>query len=109
MKVQCAECGASFHRERDQSWKRLCLDCWRSKQASKPSDDLARELEQWKTRAHLAELRLSLGTGQCAHGAAQFDRDELKALRRLVHPDRHGGSDTANRLTAKLNAMLSGN
>lgn len=77
-------------------------------QKSQPNDDLARELAEWKTRAHLAELRLQLGTGQGAQ-SAQFSMDELRSLRRLCHPDRHGGSDAANRLTQKLNAMLSGN
>ena len=25
----CSCCGYGFHRRRGESWKRLCLDCWR--------------------------------------------------------------------------------
>jgi hypothetical protein len=102
MKATCIDCGGRFYRERGQTWKKRCMSCWMATQASRPaaSDDLADELESWKTRAHLAEMRLSLG--------AQFDMDELKALRRLCHPDKHGGSDTATRLSQRINAMIRG-
>lgn len=40
-------------------------------------------------------------------GSSQFTEDELKALRRLCHPDRHGSSKSSNELSAKINNLLS--
>lgn len=37
---------------------------------------------------------------------SQFTVEELKALRRLVHPDKHNGSKSSNDLTTKLNQLL---
>lgn len=36
----------------------------------------------------------------------QFTNEELKVLRRLVHPDKHGNSVSANNLTAKINQLV---
>lgn len=36
----------------------------------------------------------------------QFTQDELKSLRRMIHPDRNGGSQTATQLTQKLNQLI---
>lgn len=36
----------------------------------------------------------------------QFTPDELRTLRRLCHPDRHGNSSQATAITQKLNQML---
>lgn len=35
----------------------------------------------------------------------QFSQDEIRSLIRLCHPDRHGGSDAATKLTQKLLGM----
>ncbi|MFM8443958.1 MAG: hypothetical protein ACKN9W_11550 [Methylococcus sp.] len=94
MKVACIDCGAKFYRDRGQTWKKRCMSCWIKLQPDTPS-----EVEHWKARAHLAEARLAL----CSE---QFTPDELKALRRLVHPDKHQGSEAANRITQKINALL---
>lgn len=36
----------------------------------------------------------------------QFTSDELRAIRRLCHPDRHGNSEAATKITQKLNGMV---
>lgn len=38
---------------------------------------------------------------------AQFSKDELKALRVLAHPDKHGSSKVASEITKKINVMIS--
>lgn len=38
-------------------------------------------------------------------GGSQFSQDEIKALIRLCHPDKHNGSEAATRLTGKLLEM----
>lgn len=35
----------------------------------------------------------------------QFTAEELRELVQLCHPDKHGGKESANRLTVKLNAL----
>lgn len=35
----------------------------------------------------------------------QFTAEELRELVQLCHPDKHGGKESANRLTTKLNAL----
>lgn len=35
-----------------------------------------------------------------------FTQEELRAMRRMMHPDRNGGSETATRITQKLNGMI---
>jgi hypothetical protein len=37
----------------------------------------------------------------------QFSKEELRQLISLCHPDKHGGSERASYLTAKLNALRS--
>jgi len=104
MRTHCIECGAAFQRERNEKWKKLCLDCWRASKKPKTDElaNLVREVEAWRSRAHFAELRLTLATKQ----AEQFDTDELKTLRRLVHPDRHGNSEAATRISQKINSLI---
>jgi len=73
----CCDCGALFSREAHEQWKRRCLRCWiASKTTTKraPVDD--------PLRAELAA--------------------NLPALLQLVHPDKHGNSPAANRVTVWL-------
>jgi hypothetical protein len=39
---------------------------------------------------------------------SQFTADELNTLINLCHPDKHGGKESANRITAKLIQMRKG-
>lgn len=38
-------------------------------------------------------------------GPSQFTDDELRSLLQLVHPDKHGGKQSAIELTQKINAL----
>lgn len=38
--------------------------------------------------------------------SSQFTKQELKDLRSLIHPDKHGNSERATRLTQKVNSLL---
>lgn len=35
----------------------------------------------------------------------QFTDDDLRSLLQLVHPDKHGGKESAHRLTQKINGL----
>jgi hypothetical protein len=43
--------------------------------------------------------------GIASSSSNQFTTDEIKTLIRLCHPDKHNGSDSANRITTKLLKM----
>lgn len=78
--VKCQRCKSEFYRAADQTWKRLCLDCWR------------------KTRDEPLDYR-------CKRKSATvpgLDALMLRRLLQLCHPDRHGGSEAATTATQFL-------
>jgi len=98
-RVACSSCGSSFWRTPSESWKRLCLDCWKAGRKTDQPDRLAEvTAERDALRRELARLRL-------APPAAGIPPDMLARLIRLCHPDRHQGSEAANVATAWLLAQ----
>jgi predicted nucleic acid-binding Zn-ribbon protein len=115
----CCDCGNHFERNADEHWRRRCIPCYRkSKRAesvSKPADSY------WSDRAAAAESKAAvlqrqleqqaltirqLAALQAARPASSLDRElaeNWRSLIQLVHPDRHGGSQGATRLTQWLN------
>lgn len=111
MRAKCQKCGVGFEREPGETWKRLCLDCWKDSKAKQESAEylLRAQLYAVQERLHQAEVRArQLELQQQAAVGSQFNVEELKTLRRLVHPDRHGGSEASTRLSQRINQMLSG-
>lgn len=121
----CSNCGAPFAFADGEQWKTLCLPCWKQSRAANPVHasgnrdsgfderilasnrkilDLtlrlaAAERELQRYRAHVCPARpLS--------ASPLLERDNLMALRRLCHPDRHAGSEAATRLTQMVNQEL---
>lgn len=94
MIAECIDCGAEFHREPDEPWKTRCLPCWREN----------REPDVSRLKAEIAFLRSEID--RLRERQAQFTADELKRIRRLCHPDRHGGSLAANEISQRVNAEL---
>jgi hypothetical protein len=41
------------------------------------------------------------------HSGSQFTDNELKSLLQLVHPDKHGGKESAKVITQKINQLRS--
>ena len=99
----CSNCGSSFIRKSDESWKTLCYACWkRSKQSSSPS--LGETPAQLRHELHIAleeaaRLRRMLIK---AERKDSIPPDVLKKLLHLAHPDKHGGSKIANEATQWL-------
>ena len=111
--THCEKCTAGFWREPEQTWKRLCLDCWKaSKQQTAYTfsgnrdtaieERLRRELDGWRLRAQKAEN--SLASHTCPPAA--LDLETLKRIRMLCHPDRHGNSQAANEVSQRINQMI---
>jgi hypothetical protein len=118
--VRCKDCGLHFERAADEAWKVRCIPCFKkSKRAeSLPADSY------WPDRATAAESLAATLQSKVAHleitvsnligqslrqpPPSRIDRElaeHWRALVQLVHPDKHGGSPGATRLTQWLNEI----
>jgi hypothetical protein len=116
--VRCKDCGLHFERAADEAWKVRCIPCFKkSKRAELLSADsywidratAAESLAETLQRkvAHL-EITVSNLVGQSLRQPPPSRLDLVlaehwRALVQLVHPDKHGGSQGATRLTQWLN------
>ena len=110
-RATCESCGDTFTRAPGESWKRLCLSCWRATPAAKKAarDKLAQlTAELAETRAERDRLRLRVLALELDGQQAKPEGIPPEMLRRLVrlcHPDRHSQSKAANQATAWLLAQ----
>lgn len=107
-RATCEECGDTFTRAPGESWKRLCLSCWKATPAAKKAarDKLAQlTAELSEVRAERDRLRLRVLTLEHADTPPPIPPEMLRRLVRLCHPDRHDGSEAANVATAWLLAQ----
>ena len=110
-RATCEECGDTLIRAPGESWKRLCLSCWKATPAAKKAtrDKLAQltaelsEVRAERDRLRLRVLKLELD-GQRAKPEG-IPPEMLRRLVRLCHPDRHSQSEAANEATAWLLAQ----
>jgi len=104
IRATCTRCGSRFHREPEAEWKRLCLDCWKATKArtTHRTKADADECLRWYRQGFEA------GRAEAQTGPAQFDRQRLRELLQLAHPDKHGGSALAVRVTQWLNDLKRG-
>ena len=105
------KCGTGFYRDDEETWKVLCVPCWKKSKGTttttyrRGSRDasatrLRAELAEWMRRALVAEARLQ------APSPKAFDLATLKRMRLLCHPDKHGNSEAANQVTQLLNDAI---
>lgn len=91
----CEICSGTFERPMSELWKRKCFGCWkRSKatEAAPPTDPY---------RAGYS-AGFAAGSRIAAPASPSIDKDRLRALIRLCHPDLHDGSKLATETTAWL-------
>lgn len=62
-------------------------------------NELTAEINYLGGREFLENATIGGGT------VTQFTEDELRSLLQLVHPDKHGGKESAHRLTQKINQL----
>lgn len=74
---------------------------------SAPKIDYRREY--WALRGAwntlVAQINAKGGRSFLDGESNQFSPEEIEGLIRLCHPDKHGGSELANKMTAKLLAL----
>ncbi len=95
----CTSCGSTFWRDPAESWKTLCLSCWRDSKAKadRQADNLQIRLDRALVEnavLHSRLARLEAGSG--------IPPEMLARLIRLAHPDRHQGSEVATKATQWL-------
>ena len=121
--ANCIDCRQPFTREPGETWRVRCYSCWRKSKTPKAYQGnrdtgidervivaqklhiLRLELELDAARAELTEHRAHVCPA-IARNSPLTDPANLRALRRLVHPDRHGGSEAATRLSQLVNAEI---
>ena len=101
--VTCQRCGEGFYRETGEGWKRLCLSCFIDKK--KISDGRDDEIYRLKIRVSHLESENDRLRQRISRNGEIFGRLNLRDLIRLCHPDLHGGSQLATRVTQELNLM----
>ena len=90
MERYCVRCGEPFYAV--EAWKRECFECWK---ARKNCEETARE-KIARLERELANVRHQ------APAASAIPQDLLRSMIQLCHPDRHGGKESAQRVTAWL-------
>lgn len=127
--AKCPQCGTLFERNSNERWKLLCLPCWKkgkkqeAEKQGKPSyvntvkhiiagltaerDEALRQIASRDKRIALLEKEnWLLKKTEPRYKQELFTLDELKRLRRLCHPDKHGGKSAAVDITQKINREL---
>lgn len=93
----CEQCGEWFARRPSETWKTLCVPCW--KEQKRGEVDSLREENEWLRR------RLNRLEGLAESPAWLDFLRAFPLLVRLCHPDRNGGSREANDATRYLLAL----
>ena len=131
----CCDCKEQFEVEPAKAWAARCLPCWiaqQDRQGKRKVESLQAEVDYWRTRAQggpanseaieslqrkndrleieVATLQMSLAVAKAATGKALPGdwRDQLPRLIQLCHPDKHSGSEAANKATVWLLGLKRG-
>ena len=119
--ARCCDCGTVFFREADEDWKKRCVPCFKKAKRAE-STPVVIESGYWIDRAATLQSQVAMLQSQVEQQAAtirqlvgqslrqpapsRLDRElaeNWRSLLQLVHPDKHGGSQGATRMTQWLN------
>lgn len=115
--VLCRDCGHHFERREDEAWKVRCLDCFKkSKQRATAADNpwilraaaAERQLAELRTQLAISQQTIRMLTVKKPVPVSSVERElaeNWRALAQLTHPDKHGGSQGANRVSQWLNSV----
>lgn len=109
MRMLCKDCGDGLPLDNPR-WAVRCLDCFismkRREEREAGTDSLRHEIVRLEHQnAELAKLAAEL-VAACEQRTPQFSLQDLRALRRLTHPDRHAQSKESNRLSKIINEHI---
>lgn len=115
-RARCVDCGTLFYRDENETWRKRCLPCFKKSKRveSMPVDSywldraLAAEKQVAELQCQLYSERRTVEVLINGKQGSSLDRElaeNWRALVQLVHPDKHGGSVAANRITQWLNGI----
>ena len=83
----CTSCGSTFWRDPAESWKHLCLDCWRESKAKadRQADNLRIQLNRALVENAVLQRKMAL-----LETSTGIQPDMLRRLIQLAHPDMPG-------------------
>jgi hypothetical protein len=96
----CQECGDHFKRQAHETWKYLCLHCWKAAKKA--------EVEELREENTYLRLRLRQLENRPAITHQQHLSDFLAIfplLVKLAHPDKHGGKRDAHEVMVWANRL----
>lgn len=128
--ARCCDCGKTFHRDIDETWKTRCVSCFVKSKKREEAD------QQWQVRAIHAERNLAIAENQVEELEQEINQfqwkmdglqseidklqsevfslkmnhsgldrelaEHLRTLLQLAHPDKHGGSVASTKATQWL-------
>ena len=120
----CCDCGERFYRAESETWKIRCVPCFvkrKNKQATAGAENPV-ALVYWQNKASLLESELEQVNRQLVQQAVNIRllnnqlaakptgqgwlvnefQEQLRRLMQLVHPDKHGNSESATLATQWL-------
>ena len=101
---ECPDCKTMFFA--DEPWKRVCLDCYIKRKRKDKTSELESKVRMLEHRVEcLVEENRKLRNSNCGTRADNGLTDKWKDLMILCHPDHHGGSERAHRVTVWLNEI----
>jgi hypothetical protein len=123
--ASCAKCGDELD-PGGPIWQTLCRDCFRMVKRNEQDGLLRRVLEaehkvelaktvvlELQSRLRAAEGRVraaqgkvGVGHGPPVSGALGLDLATLQRMRRLCHPDKHGGNEAAVQVSQVINGLI---
>lgn len=111
-RAYCQDCGKAFLREADETWKKLCVACF--KKSKEPADTywinraLSAESLAATLQSQVEQQRMTISQLAFRPATSSVERElaeNWRALVQLVHPDKHGGSAGATRVSQWLNGL----
>ncbi len=90
----CSQCHHPF--DQDEPWKRICLNCWIENKRREEDDPRKQQ------RRHEGGFRSHRQEHTPPLAMPAIDKDMLRRLIQLCHPDKHGNSQAATEATTWL-------
>lgn len=89
----------------DEAIKKLSESEYNLKKSTLTAKTLKEQITALHAENYRMEGRLYASQRSKQAPSSSFSPDELRSLLQLVHPDKHGGKESAVRLTQKINEL----
>lgn len=107
MRKECKKCKKPFIDAAD--YKKTCIICWKQEKgyALNKGDNSYLEMQDYAhaLEQEIADLEKELEEDKNEPEPKNLSEDQIKALLRLCHPDKHSNSKLANEVTKWLLAL----